>query len=94
MIPLTFDQAVALARRIQTTPDGQLDRVMTGLSLRDIASLAILSHQLDEIAQAAALSVGNRDRDAWKALQERLLAAGYLPLQNIPATKEQPDGAR
>jgi len=95
MILLSFEDALAEARRIQAAPEADLARAATALSVRAIGSLAVLAIQLDAIAQAAAaFSVSDRDHGAWSALQERLIAAGYLPLQNISATKEQPDGTR
>lgn len=95
MILLSFDEALAEARRIQAAPDADLARATTALSVRGICSLAVLAIQLDTIAQAAAaFSIADRDLDAWATLQEHLVAAGYLPLKNIPATKEARDGAR
>lgn len=95
MIHHSFEEAMAVARRIHATPDAQMDRAATGLSLRDVTSLAILVHQLDEIAQAAAaFSIANRDLTAWATLQEHLLAAGYLPIPNTSSAQEARDGAR
>lgn len=93
MIPLSFEEAMAVARRIHSTPEAGLSRAVTGLSLNAIVSLVILAIQLDAIAQAsAAYATGHPDLDRYAALQELLVAAGYLPLPATTATQEADRG--
>lgn len=92
-VPQAIEAAAALCQRV----DGALTvaRALTGVPDATVVSIAILVGQLDTIARAAAaFSLADRDLDAWSTLQEHLLAAGYLPLQNIPATKEHSDVTR
>lgn len=93
MILHTFDEALSIARKLRSTPDPELQRAATGLSLKAILSLAVLAHQLDELAQSAAAYVtGTPTPEHYAALQERLLAAGYLPLPKFPAPQEADRG--
>lgn len=93
MIYLTFQEALAVAERIRATPDAEMPRAATGLSLQAICSLAILAHQLDDLARAAAEHVARpRDLEAWEALQEHLIRARYLPLTQSPASQEPGHG--
>lgn len=90
---LTVDETLAAAERLRATSDAELRRAATGLSLNAIASLAVLAHQLNEIAiAAAAYATGTPDLGLYADLQERLLAAGYLPLRKFPAPEEAANG--
>lgn len=92
MIPLSFEEAMAVAKRIHSTPEAKLSRAVTGLSLNAIVSLAILVVQLDAIAQAsAAAHAAPTDLSRNAALRELLLAAGYLP-ELTTATEEAAHG--
>ncbi|GJD93397.1 hypothetical protein [Methylobacterium iners] len=91
---LTVEETIAAASRVRMTDDANLRRAATGLSLNAICSMAVLVGQLDAIARsAAAYSTGTPDPDRYAELQERLLAAGYLPLPRAIA-EEPVDGAR
>lgn len=93
MIYLSFQEAIAIAERIRATPDAEMQRAATGLSLQAICSLAILAHQLDDLARAAAEHVARpRDLEAWATLQEHLVRAAYLPLPNSSASQEPGHG--
>ncbi len=95
----TFEEALAIARAIQATPDADLKRAATGLSLKAILSLAALAHDLDELARAAAAVPMSLDQAAFVMapgdfalfadLRSRLVEAGYLNPENEEADNGQ-----
>ncbi|GJD97749.1 hypothetical protein [Methylobacterium iners] len=93
---LSVHQTLAAVSALRERCDRSLTlaRGLVGVSDVTIASMIVLVEQLDAIARsAAAYSTGTPDPDRYAELQERLLAAGYLPLPRETA-KEPADGAR